>query len=191
VDPHLGDPATVHVVEAEPPPPRLDPAPVERASPDQRWLGAASALMAFILIAGTLLSCTSGPKRLDKAEFIARWDAICQGYRDRLDAVGTSLPSSPSQENLGEFVQPLRQAETLLRQETVELTAVLPPKDDQALVTSILADLAAVSSVYRALLDAAVAGNLAAFQSAENGFAEPATRASRTAMDYGLKVCGQ
>jgi hypothetical protein len=153
----------------------------------RRAFGAVAVMVALAVLSG----CSGGAPRLTKPAFIATWDGICQTFHDRLDQVGTSLPSSPTTENLPQFEQPIRQVESLLRQELAALEDVLPPKEDQATITSFMTDAGKVADVYEQLADAAHDDNLPAFQSAEDNFAPPATSAARTAKEYGLKVCGQ
>jgi hypothetical protein len=165
--------------------------PVPTVGSERRTRRLVVAATASILALVVSAACSGGPARLTKPEFITKWDAVCTTFRDRLDQVGQALPSSPTAENLPQFEAPIREIGSLLRQELDALTAILPPKDDQATITSFLTDAAKVADVYEQLADAAHDDNLPAFQSAEDNFAQPAASATRTAQDYGLKVCGQ
>jgi hypothetical protein len=144
-------------------------------------------LVALAVLAG----CGGGAERLSKAEFIERWDSICQTYNDRRDTILEDLPAEPTAENLPQFAEVLRELAPLVREGIAELKKVQPPEADQAVIDAILADVEESADRVDDAADAAESSDLEALVAAAQSLADSNERVERAAEDYGFHECGQ
>jgi hypothetical protein len=148
---------------------------------------ASIALVALAVLAG----CGGGAERLSKAEFIERWDSICQTYNDRQDTILEDLPAEPTVENLPKFAEVLRELAPLVREGIAELKEVQPPEAGQAVIDAILADLEESADRVDDAADAAESRDLEALVAAAQSLADSNERVERAVEDYGFQECGQ
>jgi hypothetical protein len=149
------------------------------------------ASIVLMALAVVLAGCGGGAERLSKAEFIERWDSICQTYNDRRDTLLEDLPAEPTVENLPQFAEVLRELAPVVREAIAELKEVQPPEADQAVIDAILADVEENADRVDEAADAAESGDLEALVAAAQSLADSNERVERAVEDYGFHECGQ
>jgi hypothetical protein len=145
----------------------------------------------LVALAILLAGCGGGAEQLSKAEFIERWDSICQTLNDRRDTILEDLPAEPNVENLPHFADPLRELARVAREGIAELKEVQPPESDQAVIDGILADVEENAGSLEDAAAAAESGDLEAFVAAAQSLAESNQRVKQADADYGFQECGQ
>jgi hypothetical protein len=145
----------------------------------------------LVVLAVLLSGCGGGVDRLSKAEFIERWDSICETYNDRRDTILEGLPAQPTVENLPQFADALRELVPVVREGIAKLREVQPPEADQAVVDGILADVEENATKLEDAADAAESGDLRAFITSAQSLTDSNQQVEQALADYGFQECGQ
>ena len=140
---------------------------------------------ALVLAVAALALSACGSSGESKKDFIARADAICNNTTRDLRNV--AAPSSSGAVTLPALAKYLGAVVPVVASEAKQLKALPRPADDQVPLRRYLAAVAATAAHYKALADAARAGDRQAISAATGALR--ASPASHLAAAYGLKEC--
>jgi hypothetical protein len=142
-------------------------------------------LTALALAAAALALSACGSSGESKKDFIARADAICNNATR--DLLNVAAPATTGTVTLPALAKYLGAVVPIVASEAKQLNALPRPAGDRAALRRYLAAVAATAGHYKALADAARAGNRQAISAATGALR--ASPASRLAAAYGLKEC--
>jgi hypothetical protein len=142
-------------------------------------------LTALVLAAAALALSACGSSGESKKDFIARADAICNNATR--DLLNVAAPATTGTVTLPALAKYLGAVVPIVASEAKQLNALPRPAGDQAALRRYLAAVAATAGHYKALADAARAGDRQAISAATGALR--ASPASRLAAAYGLKEC--
>jgi hypothetical protein len=142
-------------------------------------------LTALVLAAAALALSACGSSGESKKDFIARADAICNNATR--DLLNVAAPATTGTVTLPALAKYLGAVVPIVASEAKQLNALPRPAGDRAALRRYLAAVAATAGHYKALADAARAGNRQAISAATGALR--ASPASRLAAAYGLKEC--
>ena len=150
----------------------------------QTWFRSrASAVLGVSLVALALAACGSSGE--SKQDFIARANGICTNAIH--DVRNVSVPGSGGAVSAPALAKYLEAVAPIVVSEAKQLKALPRPTTDQALLDRYLAAVAAIAAQYKALAQAARAGDRQAMSTATAALqANPATG---LATRYGLTEC--
>jgi hypothetical protein len=150
----------------------------------QTWFRSrATAVLAVSLVALTLTACGSSGE--SKSDFIARANGICTNAIHNVRNV--SVPGSGGAVSAPALAKYLEAVAPIVVSEAKQLKALPRPTTDQGLLDKYLAAVAAIAAQYKALAQAARAGDHQAMSTATAALqANPATG---LATRYGLTEC--
>jgi len=138
-----------------------------------------------VLAAAALALSACGSSGESKKDFIARADAICNNATR--DLLNVAAPATTGTVTLPALAKYLGAVVPIVASEAKQLNALPRPAGDQAALRRYLAAVAATAGHYKALADAARAGDRQAISAATGALR--ASPASRLAAAYGLKEC--
>ena len=138
-----------------------------------------------MLAAAALALSACGSSGESKKDFIARADAICNNATR--DLLNVAAPATTGTVTLPALAKYLGAVVPIVASEAKQLNALPRPAGDQAALRRYLAAVAATAGHYKALADAARAGDRQAISAATGALR--ASPASRLAAAYGLKEC--
>lgn len=139
----------------------------------------------MVLAAAALALSACGSSGESKKDFIARADAICNNATR--DLLNVAAPATTGTVTLPALAKYLGAVVPIVASEAKQLNALPRPAGDQAALRRYLAAVAATAGHYKALADAARAGDRQAISAATGALR--ASPASRLAAAYGLKEC--
>jgi len=139
----------------------------------------------LVLAAAALALSACGSSGESKKDFIARADAICNNATR--DLLNVAAPATTGTVTLPALAKYLGAVVPIVASEAKQLNALPRPAGDQAALRRYLAAVAATAGGYKALADAARAGDRQAISAATGALR--ASPASRLAAAYGLKEC--
>jgi len=139
----------------------------------------------LVLAAAALALSACGSSGESKKDFIARADAICNNATR--DLLNVAAPATTGTVTLPALAKYLGAVVPIVASEAKQLNALPRPAGDQAALRRYLAAVAATAGHYKALADAARAGDRQAISAATGALR--ASPASRLAAAYGLKEC--
>lgn len=141
-------------------------------------------LLALLLVLALASGCGSGEKRLSKAEFAQRADAVCR-RTNRLTQPAATPTTMPGLARLAErSVPPLDRA---LR----DLRALRPPEDEEATVRAWLRQLGLLRAGAVRIRDRAQANDAKGVQTAAVAAQRVNDRFHELASRLGMKVCSR
>jgi hypothetical protein len=142
-------------------------------------------LTALVLAVAALALSACGLSGESKKDFIARANAICNNATR--DLLNVAAPATTGSVTLPALAKYLGAVVPIVASEAKQLNALPRPAGDQAALRRYLAAVAATAGHYKALADAARAGDRQAISAATGALR--ASPASRLAAAYGLKEC--
>ena len=130
-----------------------------------------------------VLAACGGDDRLSKAEFVRRADAICARYARRLERV-------PPPQTVADVPSYVERGIPVAEREIAELDKLRPPRQDDAEVARLLAELKTTVAELEHLGTAAAARDRDAVRSATRRVEAASARAAELARRYGFRDCG-
>jgi len=146
---------------------------------------------AAALLACALAACGGSPPSLAMPDLVARVNAICASYAERVEAIEPPAftPASATAADLTAAARYLDRAVPLLQSEQDSIQAAGTPTTDRSLYDSMLATLAAHIHDEQAARAAAHAGDLHSFRAAFRADQAATTRLSGIGQQLGVTSC--
>ena len=129
-----------------------------------------------------MASC-GGDERLSRSEFVQRADAICAKYQRRSAAI-------PRPRTIADVPSFIDRGIPLAKDELAELDALRPPKEDEAEVDRMLAEVRTTIAELERLRRIAASRDRLATEAAAARVEASGERAAELAGRYGLDECG-
>lgn len=151
----------------------------------RRWVLGAFGLAAVVAAAAALVvvAATRGADEPTRAEYLARAEAICKEYGDRLDRI----PPPGDLSSPGSVVESLRQALPLLREQESAVRALVAPAALRARLDRFYELTDSSLDELQAALDAALERELFPMATALTRFGDVRNRAKRLAGEIGFR----
>jgi hypothetical protein len=135
-----------------------------------------------LLLAATLLAACGGGGRLSRAEYAKRADAICAGYKRKIEAL-------PQPRSLAQLQALTAKAVPITRQTAEKLRDLKPPKDEQKTADAWNDSNGEILTAMVRIRDAAKKNDRSAITSALRDANNANRRSNDLARTLGMKTC--
>jgi hypothetical protein len=143
-----------------------------------------------VLVSATILSACGGDARLTKQQLIQQADAICRASQSTTDDLLGGLPETTTAETMPAIADVFEKVVPVLRETSRRLSALRPPRSDEAVVDEWLDDFDRSVDLLNELRDTAASGDIDAFNAVLDQGTAVGNKADAEATAYGFTVCG-